>query len=212
MYRLLTLEHGGRGFEFYSGHLCMNSICVRVILCRKCQISTISLSESHLFTVLYKKKNKNKKKNKKKEKEEEEKKKKKNCIVFWSGGQSYNAKTLHIICPTALNSADLLSNQEGDMRHFCVFQQEFHSNEPASDAVHGLHQDVLYCHTVRGLQGTNINVISFTPQQKARLSLRGFFPTLTNGRRHSLQTSGTECHAGWATNVGSGDREIPCPY
>ena len=55
----------------------MNSICVRVILCRKCQISTISLSESHLFTVLYKKKNKNKKKNKKKEKEEEEKKKKK---------------------------------------------------------------------------------------------------------------------------------------
>jgi hypothetical protein len=34
------------------------------------------------------------------------------------------------------------------------------------------------------------------------------FLILTNGRRHSPQTSGTEWHAGWTTNVESRYREI----
>ena len=108
------------------------------------------------------------------------------CVVLWSDGPSYNTKTVHIICPATRNSADLLSNQEGVFRQFYVSKHEFHNNEPASDAVHGLHQDVLNCHTVRGFQGTRMNVISFTPLQKARFSLRRF-------SRHSQMVDGTLC-------------------
>ena len=71
-----------------------------------------------------------------------------------------------MIGPAVCNSADLLSNRDGDFKHCCVFKHELRNNEPASDTVRGHHQDVLQFHIVRGFQGTTINVISFKPKKK----------------------------------------------